>query len=723
MLLAAMFLLAALGCSSSSNTSSSAKAITSYSLDGVAGAINETGKTIAVTMPYGTDVTALVAAFNTTGQSVKVGKTTQVNGVTANDFTSAVAYTVTAADGTTATYNVIVAVAASSAKAITAYSLACVPGVINETAKTITVTLPYGTDVTSLIASFTITGQSLKIGTTTLVSGTTANDFSSAVTYTVTAADSSTVNYTVTVTVAAPSAKAIIKYSLDGADGTISESGKTIAVTMPYGTDVKKLTATFTMTGQSISVGSTAQVSGTTVNDFSSLVQYTVTAADSSTAIYTVIVTVAASSAKAITGYYLAGVTGTIDETAKTIAVTMPYGTSVKALVAAFATTGQSVSVGTTLQISGFTVNNFTNPVVYTVTAADGKTAKYTVTVTVAESTIPRTGQTTSYATDDDGALQKGVVWPSPRFTDNGDQTVTDNLTGLMWTKDGSTPTAGSCTGGAINWTSALNYVACLNTNSYLGHNDWRLPNRTELRSLINYGKADTSAWLNNSAQGFSNVQAASYWTSTTYAGYTSTAWRVQMQDGSDTGGDKSSASYNAWPVRTGHSGVIYLPRTGQTTSYAVSDDGDFQKGVVWPSPRFTDNGDETIKDNLTGLVWLKNANCFGPNITWAQALNDANTLKSGICGLTDGSKAGDWRMPNNNEMGSLVNIGQASPYSWLGAQGFSFPSPGYYWTSTAYAGDLTQGWLIDTLYGELMYAPNTTNSGVLYVLPVRGGQ
>ena len=723
MLLAAMFLLTAVGCSSSSNTLSSAKAITSYSLDGVAGAINETGKTIAVTMPYGTDVTALVAAFNTTGQSVKVGKTAQVNGVTANDFTSAVAYTVTAADSSTVNYTVTVTVAASSAKAITAFSLTGVPGIINETAKTITLTLPNGTDVTSLTASFTITGQSLKIGTATQVSGTTANDFSSAVTYTVTAADSSTVDYTVKVTVAASSAKAITAYSLDGVGGTISEPGKTIAVTMPYGTDVTKLTATFTMTGASISVGSTPQVSGTTVNNFSSLVQYTVTAADSSTAIYTVIVTVAASSAKAITGYYLAGVTGTIDETAKTIAVTMPYGTSVKALVAAFATTGQSVSVGATLQISGFTANNFTSPVIYTVTAADSSTVNYTVTVTVAESTIPRTGQTTSYATDDDGALQKGVVWPSPRFTDNGDQTVTDNLTGLMWTKDGSTPTVGSCTGGAINWTSALNYVACLNTSNYLGHNDWRLPNRTELRSLINYGKADTSAWLNNSAQGFSNVQAAYYWTSTTFAGYTSGVWIVGMQDGYDTATDESSTSCNAWPVRTGHSGVINLPRTGQITSYAAGDDGDLREGVAWPNPRFTDNGDGTITDTLTGLVWLKNANCFGPNITWAQALNDANTLKSGICGLADGSKAGDWRMPNINEMGSLINIGQTAIYTWLGAQGFSIPYAGYYWTSTAYAGDSTQSWLVDTLYGNYVYDANTDTNATSYVLPVRGGQ
>jgi hypothetical protein len=596
MLLAAMFLLTALGCSSSSNTSSSAKAITSYSLNGVAGTINETAKTIAVTTPYGTDVTALVAAFNTTGQSVKVGSTTQVNGVTANDFTNTVAYTVTAADGTTATYNVVVAVAASSAKAIIAYSLAGVPGIINETAKTIAVTLPNGTDVTSLIASFTITGQNLSVGTTTQASGTTANDFSSAVTYTVTAADSSTVNYIVTVTVALSSAKAITAYSLDGVGGTISESGKTIAVTMPYGTDVTKLTATFTMTGQSISVGSTAQVSGTTVNDFSSLVQYTVTAADSSTAIYTVIVTVAASSAKAITGYYLAGVTGTIDETAKTIAVTMPYGTSITALVAAFATTGPRVSVGATLQISGFTVNDFTSPVVYTITAANGTTVTYTVTVTVSKSVIklPRTGQITPYSAGDDGTLQKGVAWPKPRFTDNGDQTVTDNLTGLMWTKDGSTPTAGSCTGGVQTWQTAFDYVSCLNTGNYLGHTDWRLPNRTELHSLVNYEQTATSAWLNDPAQGFSNAQAGGYWSSTSDAGLPDNfAWYLNMSN-MGTGNVSNMTympkmlSYYVWPVRTGKPGVVDLSGTGQIASYDTGaiDDGGLQKGAAWPNPR-----------------------------------------------------------------------------------------------------------------------------------------
>ncbi|MBF0593031.1 MAG: DUF1566 domain-containing protein, partial [Nitrospirae bacterium] len=99
---------------------------------------------------------------------------------------------------------------------------------------------------------------------------------------------------------------------------------------------------------------------------------------------------------------------------------------------------------------------------------------------------LPQTGQTTSYYAGDDGALQKGVAWPNPRFTFNSDQTVTDNLTGLVWTKDAGTPTVGSCTGGAMTWQAALTYVACLNTAKYLGYNDWRMPNVNELESLVN---------------------------------------------------------------------------------------------------------------------------------------------------------------------------------------------------------------------------------------------
>ena len=52
------------------------------------------------------------------------------------------------------------------------------------------------------------------------------------------------------------------------------------------------------------------------------------------------------------------------------------------------------------------------------------------------------------------------------------------------------------------------------------------------------------------------------------------------------------------------------VPKTGQTTSYDTGDDGEYQKGFEWPVPRFTDNENGTVTDNLTGLIWLKNANC-----------------------------------------------------------------------------------------------------------------
>jgi uncharacterized protein DUF1566 len=97
------------------------------------------------------------------------------------------------------------------------------------------------------------------------------------------------------------------------------------------------------------------------------------------------------------------------------------------------------------------------------------------------------------------------------------------------------------------------------------------------------------------------------------------------------------------------------------SSAAGTGQDGDIQAGVPFPSPRFSDKKDGTVKDNLTNLFWLKNANCFGSE-TWAQALTDANTLASGSCGLTDGSVAGDWRLPNVKELQSLIDFGFFNP-------------------------------------------------------------
>jgi formylglycine-generating enzyme required for sulfatase activity len=114
--------------------------------------------------------------------------------------------------------------------------------------------------------------------------------------------------------------------------------------------------------------------------DFDSPVTYTVTAEDDSTQDYTVTVTVELNWAKAITAFNFASpsATGTINEASHTIAVTVPYGTAVTALVPTITHTGASVNPA-----SGF-AQNFTNPVIYTVTAENASTQNYTVTVTVA---------------------------------------------------------------------------------------------------------------------------------------------------------------------------------------------------------------------------------------------------------------------------------------------------------------------------------------------------
>jgi hypothetical protein len=123
------------------------------------------------------------------------------------------------------------------------------------------------------------------------------------VTYAVTAADASTQDYTVTVTVATPSSpKSITAFSLNGSIGKINETKKTISVTVPTGTSVTNLVATFTITGAGLKVGSSDQVSGETANDFTHPVTYTVTAADASTQDYTVTVIVASSATYSISG-------------------------------------------------------------------------------------------------------------------------------------------------------------------------------------------------------------------------------------------------------------------------------------------------------------------------------------------------------------------------------------------------------------------------------------
>ncbi len=174
---------------------------------------------------------------------------------------------------------------------------------------------------------------------------------------------------------------------------------------------------------------------------------------------------------------------------------------------------------------------------------------------------VPQTGQTLCSnssgmvipcsGTGQDGAIKSGVAWPSPRFTDNGNATVSDNLTGLIWTKDANKPGPAICGPATIkNWQEALDYAACLNTNVYLGYADWRVPTIRELGGLFDYERTNPAL---PAGHPFTSVQY-NYWSSSTYASNADYAWVAIMFFGGVGYEAKTNNYFNlssVWPVRS----------------------------------------------------------------------------------------------------------------------------------------------------------------------------
>lgn len=168
------------------------------------------------------------------------------------------------------------------------------------------------------------------------------------------------------------------------------------------------------------------------------------------------------------------------------------------------------------------------------------------------------------------------------------------------------------------------------------------------------------------------------------------------------------------------------VARTGQEFSWQTGDDGAFQRGVPSPDPRFADNQDGTVTDNLTGRVWLKDANCFGL-LTWSEAIAKIGTLGPGMCGLSGPEKGTrevafepDWRLPNLRELLSLVDYSRSYPPLPAGHPFVSVQSGSSYWSSTTMADSSVYAWLVTMTVGsaELPYFGKDLP---LYVWPVRG--
>ena len=289
--------------------------------------------------------------------------------------------------------------------------------------------------------------------------------------------------------------------------------------------------------------------------------------------------------------------------------------------------------IGTGTSFTTSTLSAGTHSITLTATDSDGATGSASVSITVSAvgviSHLPDTGQTKCY----DNTSEFGITCPSVggafygqdaqytinpmSFTDNGDGTVTDNVTGLMWQQEDDN----------IKRTDAeaVTYCRDLGLSTY---SDWRVPTKKELISIVNYGTdspAIHSIYFPNTNYKLSQYDYTLNWyrTSTKYVrggGF----WYVDFR-------------YGRAITGIGGDGSLYVRCV---------------RGDQLPNPSFTDNNDGTVTDNVTGLMWQKEDD---DNVRdWEAALSYCESLS--LAGFSD------WRLPNIKELDSITDDEQA----WL---------------------------------------------------------
>lgn len=279
-----------------------------------------------------------------------------------------------------------------------------------------------------------------------------------------------------------------------------------------------------------------------------------------------------------------------------------------------------------------------------------------------------------------DGEYQKGVPWPEPRFNLKG-QVVEDLLTGLCWTADASPAEF------PLTWQEAFDFIRSMNSGTAMGHDDWRMPGRNELRSLISYEARRPALPARHP---FRNVYPGWYWTSTTAAINHGYAWYVHMDGARMFYGGKQQY-YMLWPVR-GQSRL--LTPAGQH------------------EPRFVRKGD-VVRDRRTGLCWLQKGDLSGMPVRWTEALQLVAKLNR-----MHGNRENGWRLPNINELESLVDCNRHSP-----ALPAEHPFTGVrdvYWSSTTSFFEPDWAWALYLNKGAL--GVGFKKKPEFYIWPVRDG-
>jgi hypothetical protein len=249
---------------------------------------------------------------------------------------------------------------------------------------------------------------------------------------------------------------------------------------------------------------------------------------------------------------------------------------------------------------------------------------------------------------------------------------VKDNVTGLMWeakTDDGTTNDKDN----VYSWDESQNvFIQTLNDNTFGGFSDWRLPNAKELAYIVDMSTRNPAINLTY----FPNTYNSYHWSSNADATYGGMAWRVNF--------------IASWTSRASKSNALHVR--------AVRGQEVLQNLI--------DNGDGTVTDTSTGLMWQQgNA---PQKYTWEGALNYAESLT--LAGYSD------WHLPNQNELKSLVDYSVHHPAintTFFPDTYFLDGNLDWYWTSTSrQSSPYDHAWVVGFIVGRSYYTDQSYLAG-----------
>jgi len=310
-----------------------------------------------------------------------------------------------------------------------------------------------------------------------------------------------------------------------------------------------------------------------------------------------------------------------------------------------------------------------------------------------AEMTAPAAGQS-FYGQD----AQFQGFQPNYTLSDDG-KTVLDNITGLTWMRGPNTTLSAPVKSDKKTYTQAQAWVATVNTMKYGGFYDWRLPTIKELYSLIQFSGTDPSGYNGTDTSVLTPFIDPDYFN----FGYGQTSQGERIID-------SQYASSDLFIVNPGPMGSAMVFGVnfadGRIKGYDLVMPGGTDKTFFvqlvrgpagYGTNSFTDNGDGTVTDAATGLMWSKTDS--GSAMTWQNALAWVQTRNA-----ANYQGHNDWRLPNVKELHTLVNHANAPDYNGLPAIDTAYftctastnengvTDYPYYWSSTTHAGYVSGG-------------------------------